>query len=433
VDQPLFELQPAPDAEPIFTVGQLGVLLSGALETIFPDELWVDGAISNLTRSKAGHVYFDLVEPSAPGTPSPASISVVLFSQTKQAINSRLKEQNVGKLVDGMALRVRAVVDFYPPQGRLQLRMTGIDPQYIAAAMAAERENLIARLHAEGITTLNAAHEVPAVPLRVGLVTSEVSAAAADFLTELDTTGFAFHVLSADARVQGDLAPRALVGALLALYGQPLDLIVMIRGGGSRGDLAVFDNEQLARAIAKSPVPVWTGIGHEVDRSVADVVAHSSFKTPTAVAAAIGVHVGRYVERTERCWQAITTTTDRHTSAAERHLIACARRSALAGRDGLRESGERLDQRQTQIPGHIARVMRYSAATLANLEARVRAADPAVLLARGWSITHDSEGTVVRSISQVDSGQTLHTSLADGTVLSEVTLTRTKPPQDTNV
>lgn len=422
MEQPLFVEAPPdpPRGEPSFSVAELGQLLSGALQQVFPDDIWVEGEISDLTRSRAGHVYFDLVEPSSPGTQSVARISVVLFSQTRQIVNSQLKRQNVGRLGDGMAVRIRAAVDFYPPQGRLQLRMTGIDPRFILAAMAAERDALIARLHAEGIIARNKAIPVPLVPLTVGLVTSAVSAAAGDFLNELDGFGFGFRVIAVDARVQGELAPGALVGGLRALFAEPVDVIAIVRGGGARGDLSVFDNEGLARTIADSPVPVWTGIGHDIDRSVADVVAHTSFKTPTAVAAALGQAVAGYVDQVERSWERVCRISERRLVAAADHLTAAARRGALACRESLVFAGHRLDTRRRQLPTLADRVLRSGVADIDHFEARLRAADPAVLLARGWSITRSADGRVIRSIDEIDIGATVTTEVADGTVTGTV-------------
>ncbi len=435
---------PAPRNEPSFTVAQLNDLIYTAVSQHFPDDLWVEGEISNLNRSRAGHVYFDLVEPSQPGVSSSAKISVVLFSQTKQIVNNQLKRKNVGRLVDGMAVRVRAAVDFYQQQGRLQLRMTGIDPRYILAAMAAERDALIARLDGEGITARNKAHSLPLVPLRVGLLTSRGSAAEADFVQELEASGFGFQIISCDTRVQGELAPSTLMAGLRTMNRHDVDVIVMIRGGGSRGDLAVFDNEKLCRAIADSPVPVITGIGHEIDRSVADEVAHTALKTPTAVATMLGAMVDRYVDATESRWDAIQAVASVQCRRAEQRLITLARRGALAGREGLNLADQRLveqarrtaragregliaaDHRLTaqtsELPKLADRILRSADVQLSHIDARLRANDPAVLLRRGWSITRTANGDVVRTVADVATGDTLVTEVADGTIISNVSV-----------
>ena len=421
---------PAPRGERSFSVAELGALIEGAVSQIFPEDLWVEGEISNLTRSRAGHVYFDLIEPATPGTPSAARMGVVLFSQTKQIVNAQLKRQNVGRLIDGMAVRVRAAVDFYTPQGKLQLRMTGIDPRYILATIAAERDALLLRLQTEGLVERNKQLPIPLVPLRVGLVTSAVSAAAGDFLTELNQSGLAFQVTAVDARVQGEFAPGALVGGLKAMFSEEVDIIALIRGGGARGDLAVFDNEHLARTIADSPVPVWTGIGHEIDRSVADVVAHMAFKTPTAVAAALTTRVGDYLDRVEHHWRAIAALSITSLRRSDSHLTACARRGALAGRESLQLADHLFVSRTEQLPKVADRIVRTATTNLDHMHARLKAADPAVLLARGWSITRTADGSVVRSVNDVDSGDTIITALTDGTIISNVTLTDPLPPSN---
>ena len=427
-------------------------MVSGAVGELFPDDIWVEGEISTLKRARSGHVYFDLIEPAKPGEVATAKIPVVLFSQTKQIVNNQLKRQNVGRLVDGMAVRVRAAVDFYEVQGQLQLRMTGIDPRYILASMVAEREALLARLLSEGLTERNKFTTVPLVPLRIGLVTSRGSAAEADFVEELRSSGFGFQVQACDARVQGDLAPLALVAGIQSVCRHDVDVVVLIRGGGSRGDLAVFDNEQLARCIADSPVPVITGIGHEIDTSVADAVAHTSLKTPTAVAAELCARVGEYLDRVDGKWELIRALAVGYPDLAERKLGVLAKRAALAGRDGtslanvrldgqarrlaqtsrsrLAEAGRDLDHRADQYPRLALRRLRSTEAELGHIDARVRSSDPAVLLGRGWSVTRTTDGQVVRSVAEASPGDTLITEVLDGTIISNVSVVDNQRPEN---
>ena len=444
MDTPLFEQAPPPPPRGAqsYGVAEFNTLLAQVVSQRFPDDVWVEGEISNLTRSRSGHVYFDLVEPTEPGVPTTAKISVVLFNQTKQIVNNQLKRQNVGRLVDGMAVRVRAAVDFYEARGSLQLRMTGIDPRYILATMAAEREALIQRLHADGVTERNKAQPLPMVPLRIGLVTAKGSAAEADFIKELETSGYSFRVTACDARVQGDLAPATLIAALRTIFTQPVDCIALIRGGGSRGDLAVFDNEQICHTIAAAPVPVLTGIGHEIDRSVADVVAHTALKTPTAVAAELVRRVGTYVDRAETAWETIRAVAYLQCNAAESRLASLARRSAVAGREGIQHADQRLIERARrtvqagrgqiaradtqlattveELPKLADRIQRHAESRMDHIDARLRAADPAVLLKRGWSITRTSQGDVVRAVADAVPGDTLVTEVSDGTIISNV-------------
>ena len=446
MDTPLFEQEPPPPprGERSYGVAEFNALLSQAVTDLFPNDIWVEGEISNLNRSRAGHVYFDLVEPSQPGVPSPAKISVVLFNQTKQIVNNQLKRHNVGRLLDGMAVRVRSAVDFYEQRGSLQLRMTGIDPRYILAAMAAEREALLLRLHKEGVTESNKARVVPPVPLRIGLVTSTGSAASEDFLTELRQSRLGFQIIACDSRVQGDLAAPGLIAGLRTLYRRDLDVIVVIRGGGSRGDLAVFDNEALARCIAESPTPVFTGIGHEIDSSVADAVAHTALKTPTAAATELVGLVSGFAEEAEQRWETIRALSLGFGSRAESALADRAARVARAGRSGsaqalaaleargqrvshaavasLRAAAVQLDAYGEAVPRRAERIIRSSTTNLDHIDARVRALDPAVLLRRGWSITRNTDGSVISRVAQAKPGDTIVTEVLDGTIISNVSV-----------
>ena len=322
--------------------------------------------------------------------------------------------------------------------------MTGIDPRYILAAMAAEREALLQRLHSEGVTQQNKAHAIPPVPLRIGLVTSAGSAASEDFLTELSQSQLGFQIMACDSRVQGDLAAPGLIAGLRTLYTRDVDVIVVIRGGGSRGDLAVFDNEALARCIAEAPVPVLTGIGHEIDSSVADAVAHTALKTPTAAATELVGRVGGFVEQAEGRWEVIRALSLGVGSRAEHSLAERAARVARAGRSGsaralasLEARGQRLshtahaglraaevwlDAYSEALPRRGERILRASNTNLDHLDARVRALDPAVLLRRGWSITRTTDGAVITHVAQATPGDTIVTEVLDGTIISNVSV-----------
>ncbi len=433
------------------SVRDLAHLVARSLDQAFPDDIWVIGEISSLTRSSNGHVYFDLVEPAdVPGAPVEARLAVVLFSATRTLVNQSLKKSGGMRMTDGMRVRIRAALDFYAPQGRLQLRMTGIDPGYTLGALALEREALLRRLRAEGLTERNAARPLPLVPLRVGLVTSANSAAAADFITELEHSGFAWHVILCDTRVQGPGADSSLARAVSELARRDLDAIALVRGGGSKGDLIPFDAEELARAIAASPVPVLTGIGHEIDRSVADDVAHLAAKTPTACAAALVDRVRSFTRLLEIAAAALGERAPRPLAIAEHrlerraHRIRSGAQSALqtevaflGGASGRIERSSRrtldradtlLAQRPNELAARCERRLATAERHLGHVDSQVAALDPRRMLARGWSITTDSSGHAVRSVTAVSPGDILTTRLADGAVTSTVQSTAAPTP-----
>ncbi len=448
-------------ADYTYSVAELGREVGRVVDAAFPTEIWVRGEIRNLSRSPVEHVYFDLVDPDR----TDALLPVVLLRANKEAVNRHLLRSGAGRMVDGTEVRIGGFVSYYGARGVVQLRMTRIDADYTLGRLAAARDELLRRLAAEGLLGRNALLRPPALPLRVGLVTSVGSAAAADFLGELEASGYGFTVLLADARVQGPDASASLVTALADVARRDVDVVALVRGGGSRTDLAAFDGEPLARGIASCPVPVLTGVGHEVDDTVADRIAHASFKTPTACAAALVAQVSGFVDRTERAWAGIARLAEARLRSDHEHAAAVAARIARAGRAGLRAAdagldvaghrlrraargavhagGRRVDglagrlaaeaaaacrAHTAAVGGHRARLTRAALRLVRDAEAaldgagsRVRALDPAQVLARGWSITRDAHGRAVRSVGELRVGDALVTTFTDGEAASRVT------------
>lgn len=427
--------------QPTFSVGELGDAIGHAVRASFRDEVWVRGEIHDLSRPPSGHVYLTLVEERPDG--GKATISVMLSAANKVAVNRALTRAGGSvRMVDGTEVRIRARLDWYSPRGQLQLRMTAIDPAYTLGQLEMARVELLARLDADGLLRRNATLTMPSVPLRVGLITSRGSAAEADFVDELMRSGLAFHLIAVDVRVQGSSAPRHIASGIASAVERACDVIAVVRGGGARTDLACFDDERVARAIALSPVPVITGIGHEIDRSVADDVAHTVAKTPTAAAQHLVAVVRAYLARVEELWGVVARVSQRELAAHDAEVRACAARASDNARSSLAAVSARLardlgrltasarvkvrDADATVVTVHRQLAQRAPRAigeadrALMGAEARVRSLDPQRALARGWSITRTAEGRVVRSSGDVRPGDSLVTQLATGEVRSTV-------------
>ena len=257
-------------------------------------------------------------------------------------------------------------------------------------------------------------------PLRVGLVTSIGSAAHADFSEEFSRSGFPFTVLERDARVQGDGSAIDLAEALHMVATHRPDVIALIRGGGSATDLAAFDAEVLARTIATLDVAVVTGIGHEVDRAVADEVAHTAFKTPTACAAAIVGQVAAFADAVADLQESIAQRAGASTTRAADLLDDLAQRTARSATAVLDRRADRLDDLVGRLRRSPMATLDRQAERLAGVTDNLRALDPARILARGWSITRLADGTLVRSMTDTAVGDTLVTHVTGGTVTSTV-------------
>jgi exodeoxyribonuclease VII large subunit len=405
---------------PTFRVSELADALQIALDVCFPDEVWVQGEISSLKRAPAGHVYFQLVEPGPPGAPPIAQMAVTLFAKARAEVNASLRGGGGIRMTDGVEIRIRGRLGFYGPQGRVQLRMSAIDPTYTLGRLAGDRERLLQALAAEGLLDRNGQRALTARPVVVGLATSVGSAAEADFLHELSTSGLAWEVVVVDCRVQGAGAERSIVAGLRALAAHPVDVIALVRGGGARTDLATFDGALVARQIATTEVPVITGIGHEVDSSVADEVAHTACKTPTACAAHLVGRARAFHDRADQLWTEIVERARAGTDVESQRLSTHGRATARAAMTGVAAAEQRLSASGRRLVVGSDRATEHAALRLDSVEARVGALDPRRALDRGWSITRRSDGTLVRRSSELEPGTVLVTQLADGSVRSTV-------------
>jgi len=459
--------QPEPNTlfpDETLSVPELSQRLNRLLKRELPKEVWIKGEIRNLSRSARGHVYFDLVETAsdAGGAPITASIKVVLFDSARQSVNRILKRSGAGRIDDGMEIRIRATVEWYPTGGSLQLRMSTIDPDYTIGRLAADRDALLAALSSEGLLAANEQVPMPLVPQRIGLITSSGSAADADFRHELSRSGFRFAVTSWDSRVQGEAAVESLTRAVTLASSADLDVVVLIRGGGSRTDLSAFDNATLARVIADCRHPVFTGIGHETDMAIADHVAAASFKTPTACATALvervrttdsqfaalahrisvlaSWHPQRFHHDLTAVARRVTSASRRAIDDAQRRTTHAAQRAHTLADRQLVSAAERLihdehrirprsdrcvrsalrqqSEWQRRLVSLAARPTRQQSRDLDNADARVRALDPTTTLRRGFSITRDTDGNVVRTIASLP--DELITTVSDGTITSTV-------------
>jgi exodeoxyribonuclease VII large subunit len=417
VDQARLALEPD---DPTLRVSQLVTAVQVALDVCFPDEVWVRGEISSLHRARSGHVYFQLIEPGPPGAPPMAQVAVTLFASDKASVNATLRRVRGVRMTDGVEIRIRGRLGVYGPQGQLQLKMAAIDPDYTLGRLASDRERILSALQSDGLLERNGRLTFPPRPRRVALITSAGSAAEADFLHELEQSGLAFEVVVIDSPVQGNDADRALTGALRAAVDLRVEVVAIVRGGGARTDLAAFDSERLARAIALLDLPVLTGIGHEIDTSVADEVAHTASKTPTACAAHLVAQAGAFHRDVDQLWQAVTTRAAAALDESASHLRRAETSATRLATASVGVARGRVDDRVRRLARCAPRSVDPARLRLDSLESRVAALDPARALARGWSITRTAWGELVRDPGQVHAGDRLVTTVAAGTVTSTV-------------
>ena len=425
-----------------WSVGELSAAISETLSAIFPTNIWVRGEITGLHIAPSGHAYFTLVEQGASANRNSDKLPVALFARSRATVEATLADQGLS-LEEGIEVRIGGNVSYYATRSQVQIIMSEIDPNFTLGQLAANRAALLAALQSEGLLDKNRLLALSPIPLRVGLVTSDGSAACADFLDELANSGYAFEVVLCDSRVQGAEAPQNLVNAITTLQRYPLDVIAVVRGGGDRNDLLAFDTEPVARAVANCALPVVVGIGHETDESVVDHVAHAAYKTPTACADALVEMVAAFYARLGDAARSLSqrsaaitqgaaatmqnrshllsATTTKHLGQAGRHLAAAAGRLQHSALIRCNTQSHALDAAAQNLSRSTKQRCKTARVALASHEALARSHDPQRVLERGFSITRNQDGSIVRARPLPKSGDEIATTVAGGTIHSTVT------------
>ena len=402
-----------PMADPTLSVGELTAVIKSAFEEMFPASLWVKGETRSVKRASAGHVYLQLVD----GTDE---IGAVMWRTVAQRVLPKLQESGL-RLDDGVEIRVQAQLDYY--NGRVQLKIVDIDPSYTLGQLAADRDRLLKQLDGEGLLALQRLLPRPLVPLHIGLVTSLDSAAHHDFMAQLAASRMGFRVVCCDARMQGVNSARSVTDALQTLARHGVDVIALVRGGGSKTDLAAFDSERIARCIAGLLTPVMTGIGHEIDRSVADEVAHYAFKTPTAVAVGLIDKVKQFVGDMQERWLGTAALAASQLVNARTQIDTAATKATRIPSIRLATAQHYFDDADRRIRQRPETFLTNATQRLDGMAAQVRANSIERSLARGLSITRTQNGQLVRTLADAPIGTPLITTVLGGMVTSTITAT----------
>jgi exodeoxyribonuclease VII large subunit len=388
---------------PILTVTELLRSVRDTLERRFP-LLWVRGELSNLSRAPSGHYYFTLKDRGA-------QVDCVMFRSRAAALEVPLR--------DGMQAEARVLVSLYEPRGRFQLtvealRPAGLGPLYERFLRLKEK------LEQEGLFDPAAKRELPPYPRCVGVVTSLAAAALRDVLTTLARRNAAVQVIVYPAPVQGEGAADRLAAALArANRRAECDVLLLVRGGGSIEDLWQFNEETLARAIRASRIPVVVGVGHESDFTIADFAADRRAPTPTAAAELATASREEMLGRVAACARSLTREMRRRLQYAMQALDGAARRLVHPAQR-LRNCEQTLTHLRTRLAFAFGHRIHRCSSRLERLQASLAGLDPSAVLGRGYSITRDASGQVLRDATQAREGERLSTTLARGRLQSQV-------------
>jgi exodeoxyribonuclease VII large subunit len=384
---------------PVVSVSELNRRVRALLENQF-ETLWVSGEMSNVKLAGSGHWYFCLKDAGA-------AVDCAMFARRAQFLDFRPE--------NGLQVEVRARVTLYEPRGSYQLVVEEVRKAGLGALFEAF-ERMKAKLQAEGLFEADRKRALPSFPRAIGLVTSPQAAALRDMLTTLARRAPMIPVILYPTPVQGEGAGAQIARAItLAGSRAECDVLVVARGGGSLEDLWAFNEEVVARAIAASPIPVVSGVGHETDFSIADFVADLRAPTPTAAAAAASPDRAALLEDVMQLRRRLARDLRRAIETREQRLDHLARR-LLTPAQRLARDRERLGQlgRRLQRDGRLS--LQARAQRLAALRSALGHLDPTQVLSRGYSIVRDTAGHVRASSAGLTAGDTLDITFAEGGV-----------------
>lgn len=405
-------------ADATLSVSEFVKHVNRVLNREFSPGVWVQGEVVKW-RVVGRNAYCQLVE-NKDGR-SIGTLDLSFFNDNLVRVNGKLRQHRV-TMKDGIKVRVFGKPNVWDAAGKFSLVVTSIDPRFTLGDMQATRDELVRKLKAAGLYDENRRREFPDLPLRVGVITSMGTAAWHDIHSRFAASGLPFELKVANVRVQGDGAVPQIVDAIWSLGSRDdIDVIMIVRGGGSKTDLACFDAEAIAVAIAQSPLPIITGLGHEIDVSIADEVAHAHYTTPTACAAALIDRVRSMVDAAEAGWEAVARHARTLLDVAESRLFERAGGIRTTAVTAVERSNTRLALVAQRLATKPVAILTAADQTLSTFEARSRLLDPVNTMARGWSITRTADGRTLRTSDQANEGDTLVTTLADGTITSTVT------------
>lgn len=269
------------------SLSELNLLIKESLELSFPEHVWVVAEIGEFKVNRSGHCYMELVEKDAKNNQITARTRATIWSWQYRFIQPYFETATGQNLQAGLKVLIAVSVEFHEVYG-ISLNVKDIDPNYTLGDMARKRQEVINKLIDEGVFEMNKEAELPDIPSRIAIISSPTAAGYQDFIEQLQNndSGYKFYTKLFEATMQGNDAVNSIIAAFDYIYEieEFFDAVVLIRGGGSQLDLSCFDEYDLALNITQFPLPVLTGIGHEKDESIADMVAHTKLKTPTAVA-----------------------------------------------------------------------------------------------------------------------------------------------------
>jgi exodeoxyribonuclease VII large subunit len=426
------------------SISQLTEQIRLTLESHLQPVYWVIGELADFRQAPQGHVYFELVEKQ--GNQVLAKIKANLWQFNYRSVAAKFESVTGSTLKNGMKVLAQVAVNYHPVYG-LSVNVKDIDPSFSLGERARLRQETIDRLTREGLIRLNARFSLPPVIQKIAVISSATAAGYGDFVNQLENNPYGYQISHRlfNSLMQGNEAVSSLISAFeqveLQLEKGKFEAVILIRGGGAQLDLDCFDDYRLGAKIANFPIPVFTGIGHERDETVADLVAHSRLKTPTAVAEFLLSGFREFEENLSLILQRLDRTTrsklkeeegkiqqlslrtkslaGNRLSLENERVKTFAKRTEQAAKNLIRQEWFALESHEKNLKKGIERFFKLQDDRLGHLEALIHQMDPMLLLKKGYTRT-ESKGKPVHLVD-LSAGDQLTTYTIDQKISSTIT------------
>ena len=402
-----------------YSLLELNRMVRESIECEMPEEYWVEAELSEC-RETRGHCYMELIQKDELSATPVAKAQAKCWANKWLTIRPYFERITGQQLHAGMKVLLQVYPQFHEAYGFSWI-VNDIDPTYTIGDMARKRQEIIKKLKDEGVFDLQKELRLPMFCQRIAVISSQTAAGYGDFCNQLadNPYGFKFETQLFPATMQGEGVEQSIISALERIYDTDYDCLVIIRGGGATSDMSGFDTLALAENVANFPIPIITGIGHERDESILDMVSHTRVKTPTAAAAFL-------IEHLKEVLDIIDNSQDRITRYAQQKLTTLNSQLAIVSESIPRlfslvrtRQESKLDIFEQRMRTSIDRRLTSESHKLELISEKLKALDPTLLLARGYSITMHN-GHAVKDASTLAPGTEIETRLAKGSVISKV-------------
>lgn len=424
------------------SLSDLNRKIKECLQSNLEDSYWVVAEIGEMRVNQKGHCYLEMVEKS--GDEIIAKSQAAIWSYTYRNLSGWFETLTGQSLKTGLKILCHVVVNYHEVYG-LSLIIKDIDASYTIGERAKKRLEILNQLERDGVIDMNRQLPLPIVPQRIALIASSTSAGYLDFISQIrhNKSGYKFHISHYQALMQGNEAEKSIIQAMHEIHMDldNFDLLVIIRGGGATLDLECFDSYNLAAHVAQFPIPVITGIGHERDETITDRVAHTSLKTPTAVAEFLISGCREFEERIENLYLQILDHVLNHFREQGKYLEYLSRHLKYISGQIIKEQGTVLQMvsgnlrnaamgrkrmLNTWLAGYAASLKLHArqfldmqSKDLNTLSRSVELVDPTNILKRGYSLTRKNN-RIVKSAHDLHAGDTIETEFLDGKKKSKI-------------